>query len=88
MSESWWWPASKAVARRPDLWKPALGQLRALAPNRWWTRLPPVPVPSRAWLSFRMETAYGDPDARPDARDVVAFLEWCKETRLGRHGMR
>jgi hypothetical protein len=85
---TWWWPAAKALMGRPDLWKPALGQVRAMAPTRWWARVPPVPAPAREWLGFRMETAYGDRDARPDARDVLTFLEWCKETRLSHQHMR
>jgi hypothetical protein len=27
-----------------------------------------------------MVTAYGDPDARPEAADVVSYLEWCRST--------
>ncbi len=88
MRQKWWWSASKAVMSRPDLWRPALGQLRVMAPTRWWARMPPVPAPSHEWLAFRMETAYGDRSARPDPPDVIAFLEWCKETRLSHHHMR
>jgi hypothetical protein len=27
-----------------------------------------------------MITAYGDPDAVPDADDVVSYLEWCRSS--------
>jgi hypothetical protein len=60
--------------------------MRSLAPPGWWRRLPPSPSPSKRWIEFRMETAYGRPEARPPADDVVAFLEWCRETRrINRH---
>ena len=77
----WLAAAAAAIARRPGLWLVALRVLLGLVPSGWWRRWPPVPAPSRAWLSFRMETAYGRPDARPEAADVRAFLEWCKEMR-------
>lgn len=88
MRRLWWLGAALAVAGRPALWGAALGQLRALAPDRWWATFPPLPRPAPAWLAFRMETAYGDQSARPSARDVVAFLEWCRETRRGKGGMK
>jgi hypothetical protein len=48
-----------AVARRPDLWRTALGEWRALCPERWWARWPPLPLPSRAYFGFRLEAMYG-----------------------------
>lgn len=69
-----------AVAARPTLWWSAARQLRTLAPDRWWTRLPFLPVPDRDWMAFRMTTAYGDPDAPLVADDVVTWLRWSKST--------
>jgi hypothetical protein len=71
--------AAAAVARRPRLWAPAVGQVRRLAPDRWWARRPFLPVPDRAWLRFRMETQYGDPDHRPAPADVVQWLDWAAQ---------
>lgn len=88
MTGPWWWSGARAVARRPDLWWTAWGQLQALVPRRWWARRPPLPLPAPAWIAFRMETAYGRPDARPRSDDVVTFLEWCKESRRSPHLMR
>ncbi len=67
-----------AVARRPALWRTATVQARRLVPSRWWARPPHLPVPDRAYLRFRMETQYGDPDAAMRGPDVVSWLEWCK----------
>ena len=35
------------------------------------------PIP--AYLRFRSQTAYGDPEAPPTPEDVVAYLQWCKD---------
>ncbi len=74
-----------AVLGRPRLWRVALVQARRLAPRRWWTRAPFLPLPDRAWLRFRMETQYGDAGARPDVEDVVTWLEWCRDFGSGTH---
>jgi hypothetical protein len=68
-----------ALARRPWLWPDALVQAARLARPGWWRRWPPVPVPDEAWWRFRMQTAYGGTgDAVPEADDVVAFIDWCR----------
>lgn len=72
--------AAAAIAARPTLWRPAVRQLRTLAPDRWWARRPFLPVPDRDWMAFRMTTAYGDPDAPLVADDVVTWLRWSKST--------
>ena len=66
------------VVRAPRLWPTALRVARAAAPNRWWRRRPFLPLPTRAYLDFRMTTQYGDPRATPIGDDVVAYLEWCR----------
>ncbi|MGA2803616.1 MAG: hypothetical protein ABSF89_04380 [Acidimicrobiales bacterium] len=78
---AWWLKAAAEVGRRPSLWRIAAFEAIALAPRGWWRHWPPAPVPSPGWLAFRMETAYGDPDARPVPEDVVAFLDWCRMSR-------
>jgi hypothetical protein len=56
-------------------------QVIALAAHGWWRRWPPLPAPDPAYLRFRLQTQYGDPDRRPEPADVVAYLKWCKESR-------
>jgi hypothetical protein len=68
-----------AVLVRPDLWVTALRQLRLLAPTGWWRRTPFLPVPSRAYVAFRSVTQYGDPPRQPEVRDVIDYLEWCRD---------
>ena len=67
-----------AVVRRPDLWTTAARQARRTAPPGWWKHRPFLPVPSGDYLRFRLTTQYGDPEARPDPVDTIAYLEWCR----------
>lgn len=74
-----------ALARRPSLWLTAAAVYAGLVPSGWWRRSPYLPVPDRAWVAFRMETAYGDPAAVPGPEDLIGFLAWARATRPGRH---
>jgi hypothetical protein len=76
---AFWFHCSSAVLRRPRLWSTAIRQVSRTVPTRWWTRPPYVPVPDRAYVRFRFETAYGE-DAGPRVADVVRYLEWCRAT--------
>lgn len=69
---------------RPRLWPAALRQARALAVPGWWRRPPFLPLPDGDWLAFRLTTAYGAPDARLVADDLVTWLEWSATVRPDR----
>ena len=73
--------AAEAVVRRPGLWPAALHQVRVLAPPGWWRRWPPAPIPDPAYLHFRLQVAYGDDRGTVDAKDLVDYLEWCRQMR-------
>ncbi len=78
-----------ALAWRPDLWPVAVVMAVRLAPERWWRRWPPLPVPDASYWRFRMTTAYGGSgDAVPPGKDVVEYLEWCRETHGARGRLR
>ena len=69
------------VAARPRLWGTAARQLFVLAAPGWWRRWPPIPLPDPAYLRFRLQTAYGDPERDPEPKDLVTYLNWCHRMR-------
>ncbi len=72
-----------AVLRHPSLWLEALSVARSLAPRRWWSRPPFLPLPDPEVLAWRTTTAYGA--ERPIAsEDLVAYLRWRKRQRRTR----
>jgi len=81
----WWWRVTVAVLARPALWVTALGQVARLARPGWWHRWPPLPAPDAAYLHFRLQTQYGDPDREPEPDDVLAYLEWCRDYPRAAH---
>lgn len=79
MRGRWLLVAVAAVAAHPSLWWTGLRQVRALARTGWWRRPPFLPVPSRDYLRFRLETAYGGAGDHPVAADdLVTYLRWCR----------
>ena len=47
----------------------------------WYRRPPFLPLPSRAYMRWRMETAYGDPDAIPSVDELERYLRWSRRMR-------
>jgi hypothetical protein len=46
----------------------------------WWRQPPFLPLPDRAYLRWRMYTAYADENAVPPVEDVIRFARWRRET--------
>jgi hypothetical protein len=78
-----WLRVILAVVVRPHLWWTALRQGIRMTRPGWWRRAPYLPVPEPAYLSFRLETVYGR-DAPVCPRDLVAYLEWCRQADTAR----
>ena len=77
-----WLPvAAVTIAVRPRLWGIALVEAISYSRRQWYLRPPFLPVPSMAYLRFRMETAYGTADALPASKDLVDYLDWCRRQR-------
>ena len=76
----WRWLAQAGVAvlARPALWGTAARQVWVMARPGWWRTAPHLPLPDPAYLRFRLQTAYGDPDRDPSPADVVTYLHWCR----------
>ena len=69
---------------RPRLAVDLLAAAWAFRRRAWWSTPPVLPLPDRAYLRWRMYTAYGDEGAVPPARDVERFARWRRELlRLG-----
>lgn len=46
---------------------------------RDWYRKPPfLPLPDRAYVGWRMHTAYGSHDAVPPADDIERYARWAR----------
>ena len=78
MSASWVARAAWVLLRHPALWAVAVVQLFRLAAPGWWRRWPPLPLPDRDYLRFRLQSQYGDPEREPAPADLVSYLHWCK----------
>ncbi len=67
--------------RRPRLWPALLSAAWAFRPRDWFRRPPFLPLPSRRYMRWRLETAYGEPDAVPPADEIERFVTWSAEMR-------
>ncbi|MDH3607033.1 MAG: hypothetical protein OER12_08550 [Acidimicrobiia bacterium] len=70
-----------AIIRRPTLWGEAIRAFFAMTPAKWWRMSPFLPVPRRSYLNWRLQTAYGSAEVRPQPVDIIRFLEWRKAQR-------
>jgi hypothetical protein len=74
------------VLARPTLWWVALRVGGRIVRSNWWRRPPFLPVPSRSYIRFRLETQYGTIGSRElgamahtVAGDVLKYLRWVRE---------
>ena len=80
---SWTALALRLTARaalNPRLALDLLRTVWAFRRRGWWRRPPFLPMPDRAYLRWRMYTAYGDEAAVPPLGDVIGFARWRRET--------
>jgi hypothetical protein len=64
------------VLRAPSLIVDLLRVAWRFRDTEWYRRFPFLPLPSRAYVRWRMHTAYGDHDAVPPVDDVVRYARW------------
>jgi hypothetical protein len=64
----------------PVLARDLLRAMWAFRSRTWWRKPPFLPLPDRAYLSWRMYTAYGEESAIPSVQDVIGFARWRRET--------
>ncbi|HMA44762.1 MAG TPA: hypothetical protein VKO86_12125 [Gemmatimonadales bacterium] len=68
------------AAVRPRLAVDLLRLTWSFRARGWYRRPPFLPLPPRAYIRWRMFTAYGDEAAVPPVEDVVRFAKWRRET--------
>ena len=44
--------------------------------REWWRQFPCLPLPDRAYMEWRLHTAYGEERTVPPVEDVVRFARW------------
>jgi hypothetical protein len=49
--------------------------------DRWWARVPFLPVPSGMHLGWRRETAYGRADVAARLGDIFEYAAWRRRQR-------
>lgn len=49
----------------------------------WWRQAPFLPLPDRAYLEWRLHTAYGEERALPPVEDVLRFARWRRRILSG-----
>lgn len=69
------------LLKRPWLLPLFLSSAWAFRSREWYRRPPFLPLPSEAYMRWRMDTAYGDPEARAPEGDLIRFLRWARAMR-------
>ena len=67
------------VIVRPRFWVVAIRLAWRMVPSRWWARRPFLPVPTRDYVKFRLETQYGGSSPQPNLPDVLKYLQWVRQ---------
>ena len=74
--------------RRPRIIPHLVRAAWAFRARGWYRRPPFLPLPPRSYMRWRMETAYGDPDAVPPIDELERYLVWTGRMRAQMRGPR
>jgi len=69
--------------RRPRLAAGLLGTAWRFRARGWYRRPPFLPLPPADYVAWRLDTAFGSPDAVPGARELERYLRWAAAMRRG-----
>ena len=72
---------ARVAIRRPWLIPAMLGAAWAFRSNKWYRSPPFLPLPSKAFMRWRMETAYGRNGTALPSRDLERYLRWGSDMR-------
>ena len=81
------WAVLRAAARSPGMIPDLVSSAWAFRRRGWYKRPPFLPLPSTSYLRWRMDTAYGDPDAVPPVDELRRFLRWARMLRKSSSGL-
>lgn len=73
--------AFELAIRRPWLVPTLIGTAWSFRARGWLRRPPFLPLPPRSYIRWRMETAYGDPDATPPLDEFERYVRWAAAMR-------
>jgi hypothetical protein len=71
---------SRAIVS-PSLARDLIRVAWAFREREWYSRWPFLPLPSRAYVRWRMYTVYGSEDAVPPVSDIVRYARWVTRQR-------
>ena len=66
------------LVQRPLLLGPMLAAAWRFRARGWWRRAPFLPLPPRAYLEWRLETAFGSSVAVHEAAQLERYLRWTR----------
>jgi hypothetical protein len=72
------------LLRHPTLLPAVAGLAWTSRRRAWYRSFPFLPLPPAGFLRWRIETAYGRPDALPPAEEALRYLRWARRMRQGR----
>ena len=76
-----YWRLAWVLITRPWLFPLFLSAGWAFRARNWYRTPPFLPLPSREYMRWRMETAYGDPEADAPTDELLRFLRWSAAMR-------
>lgn len=76
------------AVRRPRMIPYLIRAAWAFRARDWYRKPPFLPLPPRSYLRWRLDTAYGDPDAEPPVDDFERYLVWSARMRREMTGRR
>jgi hypothetical protein len=75
------WGVARRAIVSPSLARDLVRVMWRFRRRLWFARPPFLPLPSRAYLRWRMYTAYGDENAVPPVADLVRYARWAGRKR-------
>jgi hypothetical protein len=71
------------AVRRPTLIPALMGLAWAARRRGWYRRFPFLPLPPASYVRWRLETAYGDPEADAPVDELERYVRWTRRMRRG-----